>query len=52
MLAVYSPGEASERGVNVSLPAVPSRKALSAVPPQDPPEAQRLGLEGMVESRD
>ena len=51
MLAVYSPAEASERQVNVSLPAVQPRKALSAAPPQYPPEAQRLGLEGMVELR-
>ena len=51
MLAVYSPTEASERQVNVSLPAVQPRKALSAAPPQYPLEAQRLGLEGMVELR-
>ncbi len=51
MLAMYSPAEASERQVNVSLPAVQPRKALSAAPPQYPPEAQRLGLEGMVELR-
>jgi TonB family protein len=55
-LATYSTqisNDGSNRGaasqVVMSLPAIPPRKTVRTVTPEYPTEAQRLGLEGMVE---